>query len=202
MRLINGIWVPNDEKDPVLLMGGVEYQRNKLLAAMNYVTQRRVALDIGAHVGLWAIQLRPLFQTVVAFEPMKEHINCFKMNARDVELHETALGDRKTTCGMKAVEGFSARSHINGDGEIPVSILDDYGLRGVDFIKIDCEGYEYFVVKGARRTIEKNRPAIIVEQKRGNPARYGLGDIAAVKYLQDMGMTLREKIVGDYILSF
>ena len=41
--------------------------------------------------------------------------------------------------------------------------LDHFELENVDFIKIDVESYEYFVIDGARKTLEKNSPVIMIE---------------------------------------
>ena len=66
--------------------------------------------------------------------------------------------------------------------------LDSLQLTEVDFIKIDCEGYEENVLRGAVETIERDRPVIIVEQKRDMAtARFGLEPLGAVKFLQSLG---------------
>src|SRR5690606_11886840 len=56
--------------------------------------------------------------------------------------------------------------------EVPVRIapLDSRGLDEVDFIKIDVEGHELAVLRGASKTIEENRPVILVEVKPENEA--------------------------------
>ena len=80
--------------------------------------------------------------------------------------------------------------------------LDYFMFDNVSFIKIDCEGYEYFIVKGAEETIKENKPTIIVEQKPGKAQRYGLKETQAVDLLKSWGMTLKAEDVGDYILAW
>jgi hypothetical protein len=75
-------------------------------------------------------------------------------------------------------------------------------LTGVDLIKIDVEGYEYFVIKGGEKTILENKPAIIVEQKTGFGGRYGISDKSAVDHLESLGAVVRKELAGDYILSW
>jgi hypothetical protein len=50
-----------------------------------------------------------------------------------------------------------------GVTHIPVRTVDSFGYRTVDFIKIDVEGHEYQVIQGALKTIQRCRPAIMVE---------------------------------------
>ena len=83
---------------------------------------------------------------------------------------------------------------------VDVVLLDDYQFTDVDFIKIDCEGYELHVLRGAEQTILNNKPVIIVEQKVGKGKKYGYADDAAVKYLKDLGMKVHQVISGDYIM--
>ena len=78
--------------------------------------------------------------------------------------------------------------------------LDDYALDDVDLIKIDVEGYEFFVIQGGEATITRNRPVMIVEQKPQHGGKYGLTDTQAVDHLVKMGATVKEEIVGDFIL--
>jgi hypothetical protein len=79
--------------------------------------------------------------------------------------------------------------------------LDSFNLNDVDLIKIDCEGYELFVIQGGIETIKRCRPAIIVEQKPGHGEAYGLSDTEAVSFLKDMGYKLVKEMAGDYILT-
>ena len=47
--------------------------------------------------------------------------------------------------------------------QVQVNTLDSYGLEDVDCIKIDCEGYEFPVIKGAEQTIRRCRPIVQLE---------------------------------------
>jgi FkbM family methyltransferase len=189
-----------------MLSAGVQYQGSKLRSALKYVKQARTAIDIGAHCGLWTVQLGQYFQNVEAFEPLERHIECWEKNAgwkKSCRLHKVALGEKGGTCGMAVVEKFSGRSHVCGDGHIPMHRLDDYGFRDVDFMKIDVEGYELFVLKGAVETLLKNKPVMVVEKKpHHHIGQYGIADDAALEYLQSLGAVIREEIVGDFILTW
>ncbi len=47
--------------------------------------------------------------------------------------------------------------------EVPLRPLDDYGLEGVRFIKIDVEGHEFEVLLGAEETLARCAPTLLVE---------------------------------------
>ena len=80
--------------------------------------------------------------------------------------------------------------------------LDSFALPQIDFLKIDCEGYEYFILKGAEQTVRRDRPCIVVEQKPGKGSMYGLDDRDAVKLLQSWGAELKFEIAGDFCLAW
>lgn len=205
MRKSFGAWLPDDESDAAMIHGGLSYQSQKLALALPFLKNARVAVDVGAHCGLWTVQLGRYFDRVECFEPLKDHIECWKKNAGrklSQRLHEVALGHKNGWTGINRVSGMSGRSYVGGDGSYPVRTLDSYQFKDVDLIKIDVEGFEYFVVKGAEETILENRPVMIVEQKKNLSNRYGLSDLAAVEYLESMGAKVRREIAGDYIMDF
>ncbi len=83
-----------------------------------------------------------------------------------------------------------------------MATLDSFDLTNVDFIKIDTEGYEYFVLKGAEKTIKRDHPVIVVEQKESTKDRYGLQFEQAVTLLKSWGAVWRGAISGDHILHW
>ena len=55
-----------------------------------------LAIDIGAHVGIWSQRLSKDFFEVICFEPLSKHIECHKMNCGELDnvtLIECALSD-------------------------------------------------------------------------------------------------------------
>lgn len=204
---MNGIWLPDHEEHLLHYAANGEhgkwtYQANKLLEALKYVKDCRTAIDVGGHCGLWSKELIKVFRKVVAFEPVAEHRSCFIRNVRgNYELHPVALGDKPALVNMHTTSGQSGDTWIDGDGDIPVCLLDEFDIPEVDFIKLDCEGYELFALKGGEKLILRDKPVIIVEQKPGRGAKFGLKDTAAVAYLESLGYSLKKEIAGDYILA-
>jgi len=183
---------------------------------------RGVAIDVGAHVGLWSWPMALDFEVVYAFEPVAEHRECWVRNlcrAGMTHLLPYALGEtpgtvrlQKRTPGSSGDTGVdpvaersSLRASVDAVGEeAELRTLDSFGFQFVSFIKLDCEGYEYHVLRGARETILRCRPVLIVEQKpeTGMEARYGLKPSHVFDYLGQMGMTRRASIQGDHVFAF
>jgi len=211
-----GWWFPDHEqhliewmrnpKTAVEINGRRAYQGSKQLAALRHCRWTRVAVDVGAHVGLWSFNLAHAFQRVKAFEPVADHRDCFVLNVPTdkaaVVLYECALGAVEGAVKISVAPGSSGDSRVavEGEGDIPMKRLDSFKLTDVDLLKIDCEGYEENVVDGAHETIMRCRPVIIVEQKRKMATRFGLQPQGAVSQLKRWGYTVAEEISGDYIM--
>lgn len=211
-----GIWLPDDEEHLVMMIeklpsqtrridGKPTYQYHKYMTALTYVKQYRVAIDIGGHVGMWSMQMAKQFEKVEAFEPVEKHRECFKANvkASNVKLWNNALSDRYQKISMyNGNPGSTGDTWVGGPGDITACPLDRFNFDNVDFLKVDCEGYEYYILLGAVKLIETWKPTIIVEQKPDMAPKFGLRETQAVEFLQSKGAKLRKVISGDYILSW
>lgn len=219
MKQSHGWFFPDHEqhlpewlgKSGVLKEGRFAYQWNKINAALSYVEKKnpaggRTAVDVGGHIGLWSYYLAHVFDQVHAFEPVAEHRACFELNTKDftnITLHACALGAPETDDAMVSIhtsKGSSGDSWVNGKGSIPIKRLDSFGLTNVDFIKLDCEGYELFALQGGQQLLLDNKPVVIVEQKPGRAQKFGLKETQAVDYLRALGATLKAEMSGDFIL--
>src|SRR5665213_3923982 len=214
MKQVDGWWFPDHERHLIdwmanpkgrkIINGRSSYQGKKQLAAMELVRKdrRRTAVDVGAHIGLWSWNLAHWFKTVEAFEPVAAHRDCWQANMStrqdEVSLHPFALGEREAMVAIHTADTSSGDSWVKGKGTIPMKKLDSFGFADVDFIKIDCEGYEEFVLRGGAETIKRDRPVIIVEQKRAMATKFGLKPLGAVEFLQGMGYKQVAEMSGDF----
>ena len=230
-KLEGGVWLPETEthfvewmrhsKRARVIEGKRTYQHHKVEAEMLHQPKdrRRVALDIGAHVGLWAMWMVWMFDFVEAFEPVPLFYDIFPFNV-DMEcctLHLHALGDAPGTISITVPREQTGGAHVtardpvnvkyNPSGksdtwhEIPVVTLDSLHFETVDFIKIDVEGWEPRVLRGGEAMIRTCRPNIIVECK-GNDTAYGEARNAAVTLLESWGMRQLQVISGDFIMGW
>lgn len=182
------------------------YQLNKYTEAIKHCTERRLAVDIGAHVGLWSYWMAKDFGALVAFEPKPEHQECWRLNvtAENAILHPVALGNAQGMVSLNNPPKSSGDSRIEPEvpGDIEMMRLDDFGIENCDFLKIDCEGYEAPIIEGGEQTIQRCRPVIIVEQKPGHAQRFGRRPTEAVEILRSWGFVLVREMVGDYIMRY
>lgn len=213
----NNIMMPDDEThllrmvmDSEKVEGAGTYQYHKYKAALPWVRGRRCVLDVGAHVGLWSRVMSYDFMLVEAFEPVTSHLECLRVNVAsrpNVRIHEMAIGNESGTVRMSSYRGNTGHSQVSIDGTgqgTRIARLDDVLIpeAPVDLMKIDVEGYELDVLKGAEATIHRWKPAVIVEQKGGNAERFGHYRWAAVALLESWGYARRDEISGDHILSW
>lgn len=202
MMNVQGVWLPDHEAHLQQFAKGQgwTYQKHKLDSAVGYCNRRKLAIDVGGHCGLWSRHLVGMFTEVVAFEPVAEHRECYLLNvqADNYTLHPVALGDHQGSVSIHTTEGSSGDSWVDGEGIIPMMMLDDYLLEP-DFIKIDCEGYEKFVLLGGEATVRKHKPIVVVEQKPGKAKNFGLRDVEAVELLMKWGYKIEQVLSGDYI---
>lgn len=192
-------------KNKVVLNGRLSYQGRKQLATLKHCRGFHTAVDIGGHVGTWSWNLAHAFRQVHAFEPVTLHRECFVKNTEgktNITLHCEALGDREGSVNIWTEQGSSGNSFVKGSGDIPMRTLDSFYLDDVDLIKVDCEGFEEKVLRGAENTIRRCKPTIIVEQKRDMACKFGLDRLGAVMYLQGLGLgyAVAMEYSGDYIM--
>lgn len=190
-----------------------QYQFTKYQAALKFVrASRGVAIDVGGHIGQWSRNMAKDFRHVHAFEPVPAYAECWRKNMDGVHnatLHPMALGEGADVvclrCGTPGSHGdtfIAPKDEANAAIDVEMRTLDSFQFKDVDFIKLDCEGYELFAVKGGEKTIRSDKPCIIVEQKPGRAQKFGLGEIDAVKLLESWGAKRRGVMSGDFILSW
>jgi FkbM family methyltransferase len=216
MKQVKGFWLPNREEHLVSFLekgpefaGGPCYQLHKLIACMPYIRNFRHAVDIGAHCGLWARPLSRMFGTVTAFEPVEAHRECLEENVAEyqidnISIRPFALGNEEKPVRLHTGPSSSGDTFVSKDGEHEADMrtLDSFGLHDIDFIKIDCEGFERMVIAGGEQTIKRYRPTMIVEQKPNKGVNFGLTDTAAIDLLTSWGAKQVKVLSGDYILTW
>jgi FkbM family methyltransferase len=208
MRDVEGWWVPDGDThlEGYLKANRGGYQRPHRLVSLAQCGRRRVALDVGAHIGLWSKDLAIEFGQVLAFEPVATFRECFVKNvpAANVVLHPFALGKRASRARIKPEIENSGATHIveTSDDGVEVRPLDSLELPVVDYVKIDVEGFELFVLEGAKETLLRCRPVITLEQKSHSARHFGVAQYAALEYLGALGAKVLQRVLDDWVVGW
>jgi FkbM family methyltransferase len=139
-------------------------------------------VDAGANVGVYTVACAALGARVSAFEPSSRTRHALERNVRlnhledRVRIFPTALGD--TTATVSLTTGFDVGNHLVEAGEV-CTTGETVALRPLDsvlgeagswfdesepaLLKIDVEGHDAAVLRGARRTLSGSRPVVLVE---------------------------------------
>jgi FkbM family methyltransferase len=161
----NSFWVLyGQHTQPTYLDDAGHGQLPQREAALAYVKQWRVCLDIGSNIGQWTRPLTKRFHSVICFEPNPNFRQCFKKNITEtnVVLWPYGLSNRQ----HQAQQEFNSTILNEGEGDIQCRTLDSFGLTNVDFVKIDVDGFEVPLLEGACETLTKNTAVINIEMKR------------------------------------
>lgn len=217
VKQYNGLWLPEHENylqrdidvSPVFA-GNATIQFKKFARAVPEFRQFRHAIDIGANLGIWTRVIAVCFNRVSCFEPNPECHEAFRLNNEAalregrIQLYPVALGAEEATVKMQTKLSSTGFVRVDPNGNITVEqkTLDSFGFDEVDFIKIDVEGWEHNVIKGAVETIKRNRPVMIVEQKPNNAEMHGMKQFGATNLLKKLGMREVANISGDIVLSW
>lgn len=141
-----------------------------------HIEQNDVVVDCGAHLGLFSIWGATQGKQVYSFEPSKGIIPYLHKNIslyNNIVHIPKAVGE-KEDCKFFSECYFSCGSHLSSidinkscllkeQYQIEVINIDSYfENQRIDFLKIDVEGYEQEVIKGAKATILRDSPKIAV----------------------------------------
>jgi FkbM family methyltransferase len=217
-RLPFGAWflAGNSHVDAALLTS--EFESAEVNFVQKYLKPGMIALDIGAHHGLYTLLASKKVGPggkVVAFEPSPRERKQLSRNVRlnscrNVRIQPIALGSKRSQTDLYLVEGGedgcnSLRPPVV-DSETRRVRVDVYpfdevapqlGLTRVDFVKLDVEGAELDVLKGAPGLLRSpSRPVLLVEvyDIRTQPWGYKAREI--VGFLDQLGYRWFE-LVGD-----
>jgi FkbM family methyltransferase len=160
------------------------------------------AVEAGANIGAHTLGLAHLVGPagrVLAFEPQRPifQVMCANMALNAITCVETHWAAVGSTPGSLAVPRLDLRMPGNFGGielgpgraappvpeePVPVVTLDSFALPACHLIKIDVEGMEADVLRGAAETIARHRPVIYAENDRPKRAPELLGLLEALGY--------------------
>ena len=193
--MTNDYWVLyGQHTKPTYLEDAGNGQQAQRDAALQYIKQWRVCLDIGSNIGQWTRPLSKKFESVVCFEPNPNFRECFEKNIQEknVLLWPYGLSDKE----HKAKQDFNSTVLQQEDGDVDCRTLDSFGLTNVDFVKIDVDGFEVPLLNGARETLSKNDPVINIEMKRDKRTDVV---VKCESILKDLGYKFQKRTKSDEV---
>lgn len=152
---------------------GKTFEPESLALWWSMCRKKGTVIDVGGYSGLFSLIAAKLGCRVICFEPMPLNAariieNC-KLNNVSIELHQAVasneIGMANLTYNPKVQGMTSGASLVRKKGfKLPVKSLtiDSLNLDPIA-IKIDVERGEYLVLQGAKQTIAKSKPSILVE---------------------------------------
>ena len=148
------------------------------------VPRGRNAVDVGANRGIYTYWMAKRAVRIDAFEPQPALARYIRgAHLRNVHVHQTALLDHPGTAellvpeddGLARIAGANPNDAISAMAELELGAttrlqvttrtLDSYHLDDVGFLKIDAEGRELAILRGAHGTITSSRPVVFVESE-------------------------------------
>ncbi len=186
------LWITQDSKAFSGPLNDWVIDRDNFL---KYVKEKDTIVQAGGNCGMYARFYGNYFKTVYSFEPDPSNYHCLQHNCQGNKYHlyNVALGKEKG----KATLIFPKRKFRNAgiwqvvedeEGNVDIITIDSLNLARCDLLHLDVEGFESNVLLGAKNTIEKFHPIIILEA--------GHGSEIAEQY----GYKVVEQLTTDWIL--
>jgi len=190
---VNGFWVPSNDIHLEEWKAGQPFTQNKcLLKFLDYCQIQNkkfnTVIDIGAWCGTWAKAMEPFAKKVIAFEPDKVHFACLERNCTiNCDPRQEAVGSENKHISLTE-DDFTQAKRVEKEGDIRMVTLDSLAYENVDLIKIDVEGYEMEVLKGADNTLADTQYLMI--ELNNNTKKYGSSNIDVEKHIKSLGFKL------------
>ena len=198
--------LPTDEAHSNIALTGF-YELDLTKRLVQHAMQGRLLVDIGANYGyyslLWAAA-RPE-NRVFAFEPAPRNYDGMKANIarngmqKQIELHALAVGaDRgklQFALGPEEQTGWGGLSLAASENTIEVDVIrmDEFWQRDepIDVLKIDVEGADTWVLKGAQKLLESRSVRhIYYEQNKNRMRELQIAEQEAAEFLEAAGYSV------------
>ncbi len=192
---------------PYVLLEQEQWYEPELQFVRDYLKPGMNVVDVGAGFGVYALPMAKKVGPegkVYAFEPgsvCRRHLEMSKLeNGFDhTEIIGKAVSDRSGKQSLKSAD-TPEQNKLNESGEEEVSavVLDAWwqfeGAPKVDFLKVDVNGKESDVLKGATELLESESPVLVISITEQKAAAFA-------KEIKETGYKLYEYIPGPGVLA-
>jgi FkbM family methyltransferase len=180
----------------VLESGRLDHDQNTLPLLAPYIHKGFTVVDVGGFIGdhtEYYVNRVGRTGKVYAFEPNPPAFECLKYNMDrypNVACLNVGASDRPHGMALATDSNMGASHAVEGDA-LKCITIDSLNLTECHFIKMDCEGMEIKALDGAKATIAKHRPTMLIEVNRGALKRQGASAEALFMWLDVHGYTYR-----------
>jgi FkbM family methyltransferase len=168
-------------------------QLGALALAYPHVHDRTVAIDGGANRGDWTDALACEFAHVHCFEPATDMVAVLRDRfflVENVTVHGQALWNETAFVSVVPDPNGPDKSrwrYVRAGGDVEAVAIDDLNLTSCGLIKLDLEGAEMLALLGARDTLARCRPVLIVECKERLALRFHNSVRDCERYITALG---------------
>jgi FkbM family methyltransferase len=176
--------------------------------------QGGLVLDVGANVGLFTLSLADRVERAVLFEPdpdaAREAVSNLRLNGKRYQVIQAALSDAGGEVVLLRGRPMDPTGTVAGDAQdsrggvrVPCLTLDDvlgrpeYKDAAIDLLKIDVEGHEVRVLRGASETLALRRPRLVMFE-----ALDGVDPLPAVEILSRAGYRVGRLGAADRLVPW
>jgi len=140
------------------------------VASIPHIDSFNNAIDIGCRDGEYARYLANNFNHVYCFDYRPRAYFTHNIPLDKITLFHTGLGEAEKV--IKVSGGANMMVERVGEKtnwqDHRIYALDQFDIPQVDYIKIDVDGFETRVLAGAKETILKHKPVLVVEAEAGD----------------------------------
>lgn len=203
-----------DQSQTIELMLLGVWEDHILDVILKHVKPNSIAIDAGANIGTITIPLAMAVgkdgivysfeMSKVAFDRLNQNIELNMLS--NVKTFNSALSDSPND----EIYYDEIDFQINGNhGDIRIkeagktknltSTIDNYSLNNVSFIKVDCQGYDLKVLKGAKDTIIRNAPTVVFEWESDMAIKHGDTFDDVLKFFEEINYSVVKIKKDDWL---
>ena len=202
-------WIPQTDGASYAYHTGTD--RQNIDVALSHVPPERnkLCIQAGGNLGFFPLKFAERFETVITFEPDPQNFHCLCRNVQNdnVVKIQAALGNEYNWVDIVSPDpnhvGLCEISRVDrgaNSQRVPTIRIDDLNVPACDLIQLDLEGYEFFALQGAEKTIRKFKPYLSIEMA-GCEMRYGVEAGALSRLIDELGYAQIDSVWLDNIYA-
>ncbi len=178
---------------------------------LKYPNRNNTYLDIGGHIGTTALPYSKLYKNVITYEPNIDSYNylikniqnnkCANIIAKNVGVFNKTMKAKIFRHGTNS--GCYYIKESNDIDAFNVIKIDEENIENkVDFIKIDTEGSELYVLQGAKNIIKRDSPLIQVETNNCSNKFFNYDKTEIFDFMEEMNYKILDNNGNDPLFYY